>query len=134
MGSVIQDHTNPHLTSLQEDPQLSGIVSHSLVSGEIHIGRKSGDPVPQIILGAIGIKPNHAKIKLLENGLFELTVCDAEAASNTMVNGKALPKKRSRILNNLDRIAFTGGIIYVFYYPLLSKWIKHIFQKNAAEN
>ena len=105
-----------------------------MVSGEIHIGRKNGDPVPQIILGAIGIKPNHAKIKLLENGLFELSVCDADAANNTMVNGKTLPKKRSRILNNLDRIAFAGGIIYVFYYPLLSKWTKHIFNKNAEEN
>ena len=93
---------------------------YSLVSGEIHIGRKSGNPVPQIILGAIGIKPNHAKIKLQENGLFELSVCDADAAANTMVNGKNLPKKRTKILNHLDRIAFSGGIIYVFYYPLLS--------------
>jgi hypothetical protein len=106
---------------MHEDPQLSGVVFYSLATGEIHIGRKNGDPVPAIILGSIGIKPNHAKIKILPSGLFEFSVCDADAALNTMVNGKNLPKKRSRILNHLDRIAFTGGIIYVFHYPLLSR-------------
>lgn len=117
----MEDRTSPHLVLIHEDPQLSGKVFYSLATGEIHIGRKNGDPVPQIILGSIGIKPNHAKIKLLENGLFEFSVSDAEAALNTMINGKNLPKKLKKILNHLDRIAFAGGIIYVFHYPLLSK-------------
>lgn len=86
------------------------------------------------MLGAIGIKPNHAKIKLLENGLFELSVCDADAAANTLVNGKNLPKKRSRVLNHLDRIAFAGGNIYTFFYPLLAKTTKEIVEVNAEEN
>lgn len=46
---------------------------------------------------------------------------DADAAANTMVNGKNLPKKKSRILNHLDRVTFAGGNIYVFFYPLLNK-------------
>jgi hypothetical protein len=91
-------------------------------------------PPPQIILGAVGIKPNHAKIKLLENGLFELSVCDTEAANNTSVNGKNLPKKRTRILNHLDRISFAGGAIFLFYYPLLNKLLKELVEKNATEN
>lgn len=86
------------------------------------------------MLGAIGIRPNHAKITLLENGLFELSVVDADAAANTMVNGKNLPKKRTRILTHLDRIAFAGGNIYLFFYPLLAKLIKEIVDKNAEEN
>ena len=86
------------------------------------------------MLGAIGIKPNHAKIKLLENGLFELSVFDADVAANTLVNGKSLPKKKSRILNHLDRIAFQGQNLYTFYYPLLAKHIKEIIEVNAAEN
>jgi kinesin family protein 1 len=85
---ILNDKSIPHLTNLHEDPLMSGIVYYSLLKGEIHIGRKTGKPVPEIILGAIGIKPNHATIKLLKNGLFELTVCDAEAAQTTMVNGK----------------------------------------------
>lgn len=124
----ISDRTLPHIICLHEDPQLSGVVQYSLVSGEIHIGRKTGNPVPQIILGAIRIKPNHAKISLLSNGLFELSVCDAEAAANTLVNGKNLPKKMKKILNHLDRIAFDGSNIYVFNYPLLSKVSKQLVE------
>jgi len=94
-----------------------------LSSGQITIGRKgnNGEKVPEIILGAIGIKQNHSKINLLPNGLFELTCVDAEASNVTMVNGKYVPaKKRSKILNHLDRICFAGSAIYVFHYPLLS--------------
>lgn len=86
------------------------------------------------MLGAIGIRPNHAKVTLLESGLFELSVCDDDAVRNTMVNGKNLPKKRTRILNHLDRISFAGGNIYVFFYPLLAKITKEIVDKNAEEN
>ena len=50
------DKTIPHLTNLNEDPLMSGVVYYSLVKGTIHIGRKTGNPVPEIILGAIGIK------------------------------------------------------------------------------
>ena len=50
----------PHLINLHEDPQLSGVVQYTIESGVIHIGRKTGNPVPQIILAAINIKPNHA--------------------------------------------------------------------------
>lgn len=34
---------------------MSGIVYNSLTKGEILIGRKTGTPMPDIILGAIGI-------------------------------------------------------------------------------
>lgn len=51
-----------------------------------------------------------------------------------MINGKTLPKKRTKILNHLDRICFVGSIIYVFYYPLLSLKTKELILKNAEEN
>lgn len=123
--------------NLHEDPQLSGLIYYSLSSGQITIGRKGkdGDNVPEIILGAIGIKQNHAKINLLPNGLFELTCVDAEAVAVTMVNGKYVPaKKRSKILNHLDRICFAGSAIFVFHYPLLAQSIQQIVQANASEN
>jgi len=63
-----------------------------------------------------------------------LSVCDADAANNTLVNGKNLPKKRTRILNHLDRITFAFGNIYVFFYPLLNKVTKAIVEKNEEEN
>ena len=45
---------------------MSGIVYNSLINlkNEILIGRKTGQPQPDIILGAIGIQKNHAKISL----------------------------------------------------------------------
>ena len=69
--TVVQKNI-PHITNLNEDPQMSGIVFTSLQKGEILIGRKTGDPQPDIILGAIGIQKNHGKITLKANGLFEL--------------------------------------------------------------
>lgn len=130
----VDDYTVPHLTQLSEDEQMSGVVYYDLSPGEIHFGRKIGDPVPEIILGAIGIKPNHAKITLKENGLFEFSVCDADAAQITMINGKSVPKKRTKILNHLDRICFANSIIYVFYYPLLNVATQKLVEQNAAEN
>ena len=84
----IQDKTIPHLTNLHEDQQLSGINYYSLGKGEIKFGRRNGKPVPEVILGAIGIKQNHAKIVLNDKGLFKLVVVDGEAAANTLVNGE----------------------------------------------
>jgi len=67
--------------------------------------------------------------------LFELTCIDAEASNCTMVNGKYVPvKKRSKILNHLDRICFAGSAIYVFHYPLLAQSIQQIVKANASEN
>ena len=63
-----------------------------------------------------------------------MSVCDAEAAQITMVNGKTLPKKRTKILNHVDRICFVGSIIYVFYYPLLNLKLKELVARNAEEN
>lgn len=45
-SSIRNDMTIPHLKNLNEDPQLSGVVYYSLLSGEIHIGRRGGEPVP----------------------------------------------------------------------------------------
>lgn len=60
----------PHLTNLNEDPQLTGKVYYSLIDcniyiiifvlGPVFVGRKTGVPTPSIILGGVGIRPNHA--------------------------------------------------------------------------
>ena len=138
--TTVSSHTDksvPHITNLHEDPQMSGIVFTSLNKGEIRIGRKTAEPVPDIILGAIGIQKNHATIKLQENGLFKLTVVP-EAAMSTLINGEALTvKKRSRVLNHLDRISF-GGCIYVFKYPKLKRALQQLIEASeelkAQEN
>lgn len=121
------DKSVPHITNLNEDPQMSGIVYNSLTKGEILIGRKTATPQPDIILGAIGIQKNHGKITLKQNGLFELSVA-AEAAITTMVNGESMTvQKRKRILNHCDRISF-AGCIYVFKYPKLRRALLQLIE------
>ena len=50
----------PHLTNLNEDPQLTGKVYYSLMDCPVYVGRRNGNPTPQIILGGVGIRMNHA--------------------------------------------------------------------------
>ena len=110
---------------------MSGIVYNSLINlkNEILIGRKTGQPQPDIILGAIGIQKNHAKIKLQSNGLFKMTVA-AEGAINTLVNGEPFTvQKRSRILNHCDRLSFASNI-YVFKYPKLKRAMNELIDAS----
>jgi len=119
----------PHMTNLNEDPQMSGIMYTSLQKGEILIGRKTAEVQPDIILGAIGIQKNHGKITLKPNGLFELSVV-IEAAISTYVNGEALTvQKRRRVLNHCDRISF-AGCIYVFKYPKLKRALNRLIEAS----
>lgn len=65
--TVVHDKTAPHITNLHEDEQMSGLVFFPICKEgktELNVGRKTGNPVPDVILGAIGIKSNHASIKL----------------------------------------------------------------------
>lgn len=119
------DLTVPHLLNLHEDPMQSGIIYYSLQKGELHIGRRNGEPKPEIILGSMGVKSNHAKISLIEDkGLFQIQASEAEAAQFVIVNGQLLATTDvvtfKRTLNHLDRIIFPGGVTYIFHYPLLA--------------
>ena len=110
---------------------MSGLVYYSIAKGEINFGRKTANPVPEVILGAIGIKSNHAKIRLTDKGLFKIEVYDPESAANTLINGEAIPaKKRGQLLNHCDRVSFAGGNIFVFKYPKLNRAIKRMIEEN----
>ena len=125
------DKSVPYIVNLHEDPMLSGIVYTPLLKGEITIGKKSGDHVPDIIIGAIRIQKNHAKIKLNQKGLFEMHVA-AEGAANTMINGETMSiKKTKRVLNHNDRISFAGANIYVFRYPKLKRALNDLIAASA---
>lgn len=56
----------PHLSNLNEDPQLSGRINYSLEGEVIKIGKRNMTPVNDIEMGGIGIKPLHAIIRLGE--------------------------------------------------------------------
>ena len=128
------DDSSPHLVQLHEDPMLSGKVYYSLANGSIHMGKRKGNPTPQIILGDINIKTNHANISLLPNGLLEFKVCDKEAGTITLLNGKPLGSRKKKILAHLDRIALPGGIIFVYKNPLIKRAVAQKVKEREEEN
>ena len=49
-----------HLTNLNEDPILNNKIVFSLDKEYTYVGRKNAIPLPDIILGSMGIKEKHA--------------------------------------------------------------------------
>jgi hypothetical protein len=59
----------PHIINLNEDPQLDRKVYYDLAKADAtHVGRKNGDPEPQVVLGGIGIQSNHAVFEKTKKG------------------------------------------------------------------
>jgi hypothetical protein len=46
--------------NLNEDPYLNAKVKYSLGEETVIVGKKNGNPFPNIILGGLEIHPNHA--------------------------------------------------------------------------
>lgn len=107
------DITVPHLVVLNEDPQLSHKLKYTLKQLPVYVGRKHGNPTPQITLTGIGIKVNHAKI-IETNGDIKLLPNDADAKDYIFVNGKKLSSSDGRKLNHKDRITFGTNTIFLF--------------------
>ena len=107
------DLNEPHLVVLNEDPQLSHKLRYSLKNLPFYVGRKQGNPKPQIILSGIGIRQNHAVfIKRGDN--IVLKANDNGAKEYIFINGKKLDNDDGEILNNKDRIIFGTNTILLF--------------------
>ena len=107
------DTNTPHLVVLNEDPQLSHKLKYSLKQLPVYVGRKHGNPTPQITLTGIGIKVNHAKI-IEKNGEIRLLPNDTDAKDYIFINGKKLPSAEGMKLNHKDRITFGTNTIFLF--------------------
>jgi hypothetical protein len=101
----------PHLVVLNEDPQLSHKLKYSLSQLPIYVGRKHGNPTPQITLSGIGIKVNHAIFKN-DNGMW-LLPNESDAKEYIFVNGKKIGAKGVH-LNHKDRITFGTNTMLLF--------------------
>ena len=78
----------PHLVNLNEDPQLARKIFYSLSENgdKLVVGRKNGEPTPQLVLGGIGIQQNHAIIEKTSKGYF-IKPTSPEALDHIVVNG-----------------------------------------------
>jgi len=107
------DITVPHLVVLNEDPQLSHKLKYSLKQPPVYVGRKHGNPPPQIVLSGVGIKINHAKI-VQNGGEMKIIPHDAEARDFIFVNGKKLGSNEGQKLKHKDRIIFGTNTIFLY--------------------
>ena len=107
------DLNEPHLVVLNEDPQLSHKLRYSLKNLPFYVGRKQGNPTPQIVLSGIGIRQNHGVfIKRGDN--IVLKANDNGAKEYIFINGKKLDNDDGEVLNNKDRIIFGTNTILLF--------------------
>lgn len=106
------DITKPHLVILNEDVQLSHKMKYSINNFPFCIGRRHGNPPPNIVLTGIGIKSNHARIIQTNEGL-KLTITDPEARDYTFINGQNIPEN-GILLKTEDRIIFGTNTIFLY--------------------
>ena len=97
---------------MNEDPQLSHKLRYSLKQLPVYVGRKHGNPAPQITLSGIGIKVNHAIFKNENNNIW-LKPNEPDAKEYIFVNGKKLDYNGT-MLKNKDRITFGTNTILLF--------------------
>jgi len=106
------DISKPHLVVLDEDAQLSHKLKYSLADLPVYVGRKHGNPTPQITLLGIGVKQNHAVFEKQGDNIV-LKPNDADAEEYIFINGKNISKE-GQIVHNKDRIVFGTNTIFLF--------------------
>ena len=104
-----------HLTNLNEDPILSGQIYYNLKNIDtFYIGRKNGEPEPNMVLMGMGVQKNHAIIER-ENDNYYLSPCVKEAYNFLFLNGEPLKEKAK--LENWDRIVIGITTLFIFKNP-----------------
>ena len=111
IGSQV-DISLPHLVVLNEDPQLSHKLRYQLSDLPVYVGRKHGNPPPQIILSGIGISLNHAIFEKDGDDIL-LKANDDKALEYIFINGKKISRK-GQIIQNKDRIIFGTNTIFIY--------------------
>ena len=106
------DISKPHLVVLDEDAQLSHKLKYSLANLPVYVGRKNGNPTPQITLMGIGVKQNHAVFYKQGDDII-LKPNDKDAEEYIFINGKNIDKN-GQIVHNKDRIVFGTNTIFLF--------------------
>jgi pSer/pThr/pTyr-binding forkhead associated (FHA) protein len=101
----------PYLINLHEDPMLSECVVYVFKDGLTRIGRKNGDPKPDIVLAGLNIKKNHAEVT---NDSGAITIAPINNAK-TFVNGALVTDPT--VLANGDRVIIGNNFVFRFHDP-----------------
>lgn len=79
--------------NLNEDPLLNGKIIYPLQTLITYVGRKNGDPTPDIILGGLGILSNHA-VFYNEEGVIFIEPASSECHEFIHLNGEKVTEKK----------------------------------------
>jgi hypothetical protein len=81
----------------------------------VYVGRKHGNPTPQIQLSGIGIKVNHAIFKKdMNSNEICLKPFDPEAKEYIFINGKKMTNNEGVFLKHMDKITFGTSSIFLY--------------------
>lgn len=112
------DTSRPHISNLNEDPQLSRKINYSLELQRSTIGRRNLEPPNQIEIGGMGIRPLHAAIRREEREEGEVFWIAPEGAgeeSNCYLNGDQITGEER--LFHLDRLSFGTNNMFLLLLP-----------------
>lgn len=133
----LEDPRAPHLTNLNEDPQLSQGIYYRLADFPVRVGRRNEEPKPQIIFGSVSVHKNHGQFTMLPNGLIQFAATCREGIEQTLINGKHLPQDNPvQVLGHLDTVYFGPGAMLLFKFPLMKRTLIRIqdeIQQEQAE-
>lgn len=108
------DLGKPHITNLNQDPQLSRKVHYSIEQMETKIGKRGAEIKNDIEIGGMGIRKLQAVVKNVEETFFLEPVFDGED-SGCYLNGDLIGKEAP--IYHLDRISFGTNNIFLVLIP-----------------
>ncbi|KAL4504232.1 hypothetical protein ABPG72_021070 [Tetrahymena utriculariae] len=103
-----------HLTNLNEDPVLNNKIKFSLDKEYIYVGRKNATPLPDIVLGSMGIKEKHAIFIQTFDKLY-LVPYEESCSEYIHLNGERVNKQIE--LYHMDRIVFGTNSTFLVIIP-----------------
>ena len=113
---TVVDKAKPYITNLNEDPMLNGMVNYQLSNAATHVGRKNGNPVPEIILNGLGIKPNHCSIQNRNGKLILVPGDDPASREYLFVNGQRIAGGEYELKQN-DRVVVGTNSTFLVKIP-----------------
>lgn len=105
--------TSPYISNLNEDPLLSGYISHQFKPGKNRIGKKNPSNPPDIPIEGLGIGIDHCVVEW-ENDTFTI-IPSPDPNLKTMINGKLLTQPT--VIENQNRIRFGNHNFFLFVDP-----------------
>jgi len=103
-----------HLWNLNEDSQLTNMVTHFLRPGTHTVGNKKADPPPSVLLTGLSIQTTHAQIQH-DDIINEITITPCATNAKIMVNGKQIVDTCK--MHHGDRVLFGTNHLFVLHHP-----------------